>query len=102
MNPSLVPATLGTLAVYACQSRCEWTTRTVLAYRWEDEFDGGVWVECVGSELGLVPVDHLTRRGWEYVGLAHVDDWGSLAKEMQQTGLDEVVLTMTPVGEVTS
>ena len=33
---------------------------------------------------------------------AYVDDWDLLVEEMRQTGLDEVVLTMTPVGEVTS
>ena len=98
LRTGLVPAAPGTLAVYVCESRREFATRTVLAYQWDEELEGwGGWVECVGSELGLAPVDHLARRGWEYAGLSHVDDWEALAEEMSQAGCTNFVTAMTPV-----
>lgn len=93
----LIAAMPGTLAVYACAARREWATRAVLAYRWEDALDGGGWVECVGSGLGLGTAYHLAKHGWEYAGLSHLDDWWALTDEMKQAGLDTLVEVMTPV-----
>ena len=98
LRAGLVAASPGTIAVYGCLPRREWTCRAVLAFQWGEEPDYWAgWAERVGSELGLSAVDYMAEPGWTYRGLSHRDDWDSLVEEMRQTGLDEAVLVMTPV-----
>ena len=60
-------------------------------------------IQCAANEAAAALLDAAAERDRLAEAVrAYVDDWDLLVEEMRQTGLDEVVLTMTPVGEVTS
>lgn len=80
--------------------------------RWTEDDEWSRWgvgrslvdvIQCAANEAAAALLDAAAERDRLAEAVrAYVDDWDLLVEEMRQTGLDEVVLTMTPVGEVTS
>ena len=80
--------------------------------RWTEDDEWSRWgvgrslvdvIQCAANEAATALLDAAAERDRLAEAVrAYVDDWDLLVEEMRQTGLDEVVLTMTPVGEVTS